>query len=536
MGDNVIHDLEIEYCPPLDTALFYAIVSDYDLSETLSINDARLILDALKNSAAIEGDTFFDPSGSSRSNHLDEHSSPLTSSGRAQSWHGDAASESTDITNLSAGLDSLDLDGKAVAHERENTSHAEALEALSVDQKRDILCEMFPTIKLFDVGYVLNKTHQDFGKAVEELLNQSFLELESFSGKDVVLKKGIDGFMEPDSARGRRPKGRRRKQQLRRTSSTPAPSDGASPPSVRRLSRWDRAKNDVDFLAQRINLPPPTISSAYHASGASLPLTINSLCTSASTVLDPHIALLDADIIDTHATELALEFPSLPRTTAKALVQLTHPFTASAVELAGAALTPPSSTPDVLIPQYVPRPASPSSPSRQSKTRSTDKPFDTATRQLQASAAARSKAFTQASAAYRKSKSKPLMGGAASYYSSVGRDATASLRRYEAAAADALVTSQSRAGEIDLHGVNVKDAVRIAQDHVEDWWEADGQEWARAGKAMGGRGLRIVTGVGRHSEGGRGKLGPAVGAMLVREGWKVEIEQGVIKVVGKARR
>ncbi|KAL8966343.1 MAG: hypothetical protein Q9197_006040 [Variospora fuerteventurae] len=441
------------------------------------------------------------------------------------------------MTNLSAAVDSLDLDENVIEHERESKTYAENLESLSVDRKRAILFEMFPTIKPFDVAYVLSKTQQDFGKAVEELLNQSFLEFESSNGEETLLKKGIDGFLEPDNARGRKPRVRRRKQQMRRTSSTPAPSsDGVSTESVTTFSRWDRAKKDVDFLAHRVNLPPPTISSAYHASGASLPLTIKSLCTSASSVLSPHLALLDADIIDAHATELALDFPALPRATAKALVQLTHPFTTSAVELAEVALAVPSSTADVLTPQYVPRPVSPNLQSRQSKPRSTKVSFDMATRQVHASAAARSNAYTQASAAYRKSKSRPLMGGAASYYGAVGRDATASMRRYEAAAADALVIFQSRAGEIDLHGVNVKDAVRIAQDHVEDWWEAEGQEWARAGKAMGGRGMRIVTGIGRHSEGGRGKLGPAVGAMLVREGWKVEIEHGVINVVGKARR
>lgn len=127
------------------------------------------------------------------------------------------------------------------------------------------------------------------------------------------------------------------------------------------------------------------------------------------------------------------------------------------------------------------------------------------------------------------------MGGAASYYSSVGRDASASLRRHEAAAADALVTIQSKPGEVDLHGVTVKDAVSIARARVENWWEQQGREWARQGKVMGG-GLRVITGAGRHSEGGRGRLGPAVGGMLVREGWKVEVGNGVVEVVGRARK
>lgn len=445
------------------------------------------------------------------------------------------------MTNLSHGLDSLSFDAysgvsKEVDQGAGSQTSTDNIETLSEHQKKAKLYEMFPTIKPFDIGYVLKKAHQDFDRAVEELLNQSFLELEDTNGDESILKKGIDGFLELDTARGRKPKGKRRKRQTRRTSSTPAISESVSNKSVATLSRWDRAKEDVEFLAQRINLPTATISSAYHASGASLPSAIAMLCTFPIPVPSPHIAFLDEVTINAHAAELALDFPILPPSTAKSLVLLTHPSTASAHELARAALVSPTSSSDILVPQYLPRTPSPPSDPRQSMPKPLVMPFDTASRQAYASATARANAFTQASAAYRKSKSKPLMGAAASYYSSVGRDATASLRKYEAAAADARVTAQSRAGEIDLHGVNVKDAVRIAQDHVEQWWVTEGQEWARAGRAMGGRGLRIVTGVGRHSEGGRGKLGPAVGAMLVREGWKVEIEQGVIQVVGKTRR
>lgn len=53
---------------------------------------------------------------------------------------------------------------------------------------------------------------------------------------------------------------------------------------------------------------------------------------------------------------------------------------------------------------------------------------------------------------------------------------------------------------------------------------------------MKGSGFRIVTGKGTHSEGGRGRLGPAVGGMLVREGWRVEVTEGVVAVTGRARK
>lgn len=109
-----------------------------------------------------------------------------------------------------------------------------------------------------------------------------------------------------------------------------------------------------------------------------------------------------------------------------------------------------------------------------------------------------------------------------------------------------LVNSQSKPGEVDLHGVRVQDAVRIAKEKVEWWWENEGREWAREGKVMDGRRgargggggglLKIVTGVGRHSQGGKARLGPAVGAMLLKEGWKIEFGEGFLMVLGKARK
>lgn len=57
------------------------------------------------------------------------------------------------------------------------------------------------------------------------------------------------------------------------------------------------------------------------------------------------------------------------------------------------------------------------------------------------------------------------------------------------------------------------------------------------GSGVGGGGLlKIVTGVGRHSQGGKARLGPAVGAMLLKEGWKVEFGEGFLVVLGKVRK
>lgn len=441
--------------------------------------------------------------------------------------------EDTDLTGLSESLASSapndGVQGPADAH-----SSASGMEELPLEAKLLALQEMFPTIRDFDRQYALKQTGDNFGKAIEILLNHAFLEEESTSSGTPLVHRGIDGFasLEDDrAARGRRGKARR-KNASRRTSSTPAVQFSGS--EVSQSSRWDRAKEDVDFIAERIHMAPKSVSSIYHKSGASLSATIAMLCTlPESTSSNPLLASAPLSIIEAHAAQLSGDFPQIPYTYLEALIRMTHPSEASAHELAKAMLHSIDSSPTTttIIPQYTPRSTSPPLPSPPFEAR---RPLSIAMASNMATA--RSNAFSQANAAYRKSKSKPLMGGAAAYYSSVGRDAATALAQHEAATADALVSGQSKVGEVDLHGVNVRDAVRITQTKVQAWWDGGAAEWARQGKVQGDGGLRVVTGVGRHSTGGRSRLGPAVGAMLVREGWKIEVGEGVVTVRGRARK
>lgn len=533
--------LQREYCPPIDSALFFAIISDYDLSNSESIKDIQATLDVLKNSIAGD-DTEFDPSGSSGLQY-DSHSTQ-ESPDRAQSWHGDfiSTSDETDLTETSQSINNFNLTCgiEDDAQTEESSTKAQndlELEALSGEDKITVLKEMFPTMKEFDIKYTLKKLGYNYGQAVEELLNQVFFEDEGVNGEEQIIKRGIDGFSEAiNSTRGRKARGKRKKQ-TRRTSSTPAPSDIESNDSSIKASRWDRAREDVEFITQRTYLPRQTVTSTYHKSGASLPTTIIALCNLPDSNPNPYISTTPPALLEAHVCELAVDFPALPHNHLKSLINLTHPSTSSAHELARALHSSLSSTtPTTITPQYLPRSPSPPSPSQPAHKPYRPLPLSTATALAQASTNTRSIAYAQASAAHRKSKSNPLMSGAASYYSSIARDASASVKRYETAAADALVAAQSTSTEVDLHGVGVKDAVRIAKDRVEVWWNRGGGEWARAGKVREGRGLVIVTGAGRHSEGGKGKLGPAVGRMLVREGWRVEVGEGVVEVVGRSRR
>lgn len=474
----------------------------------------------------------FDLSGTSGPR---DGSSSQESSQRARSWQG-LLPDDTDFTTVSRSLRSfsMDSDGNSEAQRDDDTrriEHEEELEGFSTEDKNITLIDMFPTMKAFDVGHILKKVGNNFSKAVEELLSYTFLEEEGTSGGEPNIKKGIDGFAGPTYARGRRTRNERKKES-RRTSSTPNPlADKFANASAMPRSRWDRVKQDIEFITQRTHLSQNLVSSAYHESGASLGLTIAALCGSSDS--NPYLSSASQSVLQTHISELALGFPSLPTSQSVALIRLTHPSTTSAHELARALVNTPSvSSSEVIIPHYLLRPRSPYPSQNPPHVSRPPLPLSTAARLT----SIRSTAFTQASAAHRKSKSTPLMAGAAAYYSAVARDASASLKQHEAAAAETLVATQSRVGEVDLHGVSVKDGVQIAKNRVESWWGVEGRgEWVRQGKVMG-PGLRIVTGVGRHSEGGRGRLGPAVGAMLVKEGWKVEVTEGVVTVVGRARR
>ena len=434
------------------------------------------------------------------------------------------------MTSSAYALEALQL-GKVDNREGEDMAFLVRWEAMPTEVKIKTLCEIFPSAKIVDVTYILTKSADNYDRALENLLNLAFLDTEANGSDDTKFKRGIDGFSEPYSMRrGKNKKGKKDLQ--RRSSSHPPPleprtSNGKVAPS----SRWNRAKEEIEFIASRVFIPRVTVQSMYHENNASLSSSIAAICR-AGDFKNIYLPAAPLSVLEEQAAKIAKEFPNLKPTQTLALVQMTYPSTTSAIELANAlSSSAPELTRDEIIPHYRPRPPSPKTTSTLSSPPTMTFPSHTS----ESLADTRSTAYRQAAASYRLSKSKPLMSGAAAYYSSVARDANTALRRREAIEADALVSNQSRPGELDLHGVNIRDGVSIAARRVELWWEADGRETAREGKVQGA-GLRIITGKGQHSEGGKGRLGPVIGAMLVRDGWKIEVGQGFIDVVGRTRR
>jgi hypothetical protein len=518
-----------EYCPPLDSATFLAIISDYDLGIGAEVEAARAVLDALKESAEIEEAMGFDPSGNSGGRLLvDGEGSPEERS-EAESGSGRGWSSITDDTSLSQEIRSLDLededsDGRGLGLGEE---YGAELAGLDEENKERVLMETFPGLKPFDVQWTLKKCKGDVGMAVESLLSQMFIE------ETGTRHRGVEAFSEGGGVLPRK-KGKGKKAGRKTVldvsrSSTPV----AEPSTV--TSKWHTAKEDVEFISMHTNLPVQQVTSLYHKNGATIVATINA-------IIEAHNALgITCDDAQVHinAYDLAQDFPTLPQNKAIALTQLTHPSTSSAHALAKELTAPPTVKGGINISFRLPPPnlSAPSSPkpfahNAVHATTPSTIPTDPGTAAALASGlkSSRNTNFNKAAAAYRRGKSDHLMGGAAAYYSSLGRDADVRLKSAESDAADALVSAQSSKTQLDLHGVSVKDAVRIARERVTAWWAATGDS-----TSLGG-GYRIVTGLGRHSEGGRGKLGPAVGGMLIREGWKVEVGSGVLLVTGVTKK
>jgi hypothetical protein len=432
-------------------------------------------------------------------------------------------------------LEGLEPSGKANGADEESEGQNDHLarvynvhlDSLDDARKEAVLIETFPGIKPFDIKWTLNKCKGRASLAIDELLNQVFLE---DSGH---RHQGIEAFSESEMPpRPRKGKGKKKRLAVTDESSS---SDSQAQVSGAIKSKWETAGRDVEFISSRTGIPSQQVSSIYHKNGASIPATI-------SAIIDAHSALqLDSEdaTVDVNAQELSLDFPTIPFPNILALTQITYPSTAAAHELAKALIAPPNRArtsspiqiefrlppPELDSPVPKPKPKSHNAvyangippPLHSYSAAATDgKDYITL----------RNTAFTQASTAYRRGKSDHLMSGAAAYYSSLGQSYDAAAKSASSAAADAHVASQSSAAMLDLHGTTVKDAVRIAREGVTSWW-------ARIGAGSGSHtGYRIVTGKGMHSEGGRGKLGPAVGSMLIREGWKVEVGSGVLVVTG----
>jgi hypothetical protein len=506
--------------------LFHAILSDFDVSTADGLQDARNTLDAIKQNAEAEEATGFDPSGSST---FVVGPAASENADQSSSTQGDSARY-----GASTATSALDSVGVSESEIPQSTGLDVRIESLSLEDKQALLAETFPDISAFTVCHTLRKCRENFEKAVDELLTAEY-----FAGTDEnLVPKGIDGFAQ--NADFKRPKGKRRKDKHTQIALSTLADDAPV------TNKWDRASQEITFVTERTTAPASTVASCYHAAGASLSKTILTLAKDESA--SKSIPAADEPSIQAEAVNLAAEFPDIAVEDLTGILRLAHPSTATVHELAKATIRNPfpvfeRHSETAIVPSYtrlkvddsLSDTSSESSWTRKDKARSKGtSPHATALANSYSSA--RQEAFAKASAAYRKSRSDPLMGGVAGYYASVARDAQAMAEVYSAEAADALAARQSTTKSVDLHGVDVANAVRIARERVDQWWTGGAAEWARKGKVMGGDGFSIVTGAGKHSQGGKGRIGPAVKKSLASEGWALDDYDGVVLVRGKVRR
>ncbi|KAH9836439.1 smr domain-containing protein [Teratosphaeria destructans] len=531
MDDNLAR-LERDYCPPLDPALLSAIVSDYDLGDDVALRSVREILDQLKESALAEEAAGFDPSGIGAS---DEDAG--TSARRAESCP--ESRTQTDLTSISNGLSSLDIS----EDESLPVGDAEDLERLDEETKVELLQDVFPDrFSKYMIQHTLRKCNGKWQSCMEELLNHVYFEEAELSDEGGrIAVKGIDAFAdERGDRRGRKGKAKNRRVKAvdgRRSSSLPlAPADSPAPVT----NKWQAAAKDVEFIADRTRIATSTVSSEYNKHGSSVPKTIGALLK--ATMEESKHVVTDDAAVAASAWTLGHDFPTISPEYLAAIVRLTYPSTTAAQELATALTTKPRLAGGVqIVPQYA-RPLladADAAPTRRRAAKNSVDAGDLESANLaNAYASARATAFSQAQAAHRKAKSDRLMGGAAAYYGQVGREYNALSHAASAAAADKLANAQSTSSQVDLHGIDVQNAVRIAKEKVEDWWDGLGESRfnGRLGVEERQTGYRIIVGLGTHSVGGKGKLGPAVTKALAADGWKFENAGAVILVNGRLRR
>ncbi|EER23770.1 Smr domain containing protein [Coccidioides posadasii C735 delta SOWgp] len=564
---SLMEELESEYCPRLDPALFAAIASDFNLDDNPSgIAELRATLDFVAAQSSCDSD----PYGTGERDVFEEDG--VVSEPSVPPSQKTLQSSETNPTSLESSPWSVENEEPAG---KQNQTKAKsynpgpapflsqkgaAFSGFDLEEKQEYLKEMFPSIAQYTISHTLGKCNGDIDRSMDVLLNLAFFEDSSRSnnghkdaGADaddgqISIPKGIEGFDGPISHKKGRKRGKgkgkqSKTKQLLEQSISACAEDDLNPNKVD--NRWDNGKKDVDFICSRTYLSTQASSSAYHLNAAHLPTTIHYL---AKKEIEKHPQVMEDAVTIQQVAELREDFSTVSPEKLGGLLRLARNSISAANELARVMIAEPeaplieATTPRAILPPNLTQTGF--TPVR--KTKKVVSPLlgtGSAAASLGASRAlanhhrrAGEIAFNKAHAAYRRGKSDHLMGGAAGYYSSVGREHIEIAKRETSAAADALVDSQSTGNVLDLHGVSVQDGVRIACERVEAWWESLGDaRYAPGGGGPVREGYKIITGLGRHSRNGTARLGPAVARRLAKDGWRVEVGQGQLTVAGLVR-
>lgn len=495
---------------------------DYDIANP---DDQAILvktLDELKEAAAINEAADADPNPTTDpSVSAQELTDPSRTSPEGHASSHDLTSATSELSNLNIAP-------------AEGSLGAE-LEHLSDAEKRKYLKDLFPGTDNSKIQSIL-ATAGTLQGAIDELLNLAFLSTYGDDTADHIRPpaKGVDDFAEelrPDRGRKRRNKKKNRTTESSRTNSTS--SYGTTTPPTSNI--WANASEDVEYICSRTILSPQVVTSLYHRKSAVLADTIRELADQEKTKLPPFDV---ADpIVQMQVAELKEDFPDISASRIQALLHLARNIPSATYELLEAMIDRPTGEAPTGklqgVVHYAPVKLEEENAAWTSVTRGSAGHMSYGADHGHAA----NQAFGQASSAARRAKSDRLMGGVAAYYASVGHEHIKMAKAQSSAAADALVAQQSTRTMIDLHGVSVSDAVRIANHKTEAWWQGLGDaKYTTGGGGPVRAGFQIVTGVGTHSRNNAPRIGPAVAKALVREGWRVEVGHGEMYVTGKARR
>ncbi|KAK4860900.1 hypothetical protein LT330_004631 [Penicillium expansum] len=544
-GDELFKELESTYCPPIDPALFVAIVSDFDLAIPTQVEQLRETLDVLNASAVEQENLPFDPTGTTNLRNSDVSGSLIGESSD------DASSNFTSWPSLE-NYEQENGDSNSTSREAERikgSKLAYTFLGMTTADKAQNLISMFPTITRLEAERILEDCHDNLSRSMDVLLNLAFIEetqiareipqqtpKEAAQDSQSSIPKSIDGFQAKENQNGGGQKSRKKKKQKQRR------VDLASHAMNNTTNKWEAGKKDIEFLSSRAcALQREKIASTYHENSMSLCATIRVLAQ-AHAPTDIH-EIEDDPVLVTQVGELSHKYPGINPLTLSGLIRIANNEIPAADELADTLACRPDLTSVSNIISFVSSPVALGdeeenlAPTQQTDSASDFMDFNEAAAAANSHFAARSVALAQASQAARRARSNPLYGGASAYYRDVGNEQRQLAMRHLATASDRLVARQSTQYDLDLHGVTVANAIRIARERVQAWWDGLGdQKYVRGGGQHSHGGFNIVCGVGHHSLDRKSHIGPAVWNMLLKEGWRVELNRGSMLVTGVNRR
>ena len=293
-------------------------------------------------------------------------------------------------------------------------------------------------------------------------------------------------------------------------------------------SRWAALDSQIVFLSKSLSIPSSKVRSAFHSNSSSLPRALKDLLKE---IPNGHVDY--NTLINLKQTFKHVEEDSLRKIIVGTGNNLDYVVELARILDHDKLFTATSVTPKVqLKPASKVRPISNLDlPSRSTNTLVDDGEgsYEEMNELKLHYLAKRNEAFNAASLAYRKSKSDSLRSGVAAYYGDLGREYNIKYRRYSQFAANRLVAVNSSINQLDLHGVGVKDAIRIVEEAVNAWWARVNVVRER-GQIKAIENFVIV--VGRGERQGRSVLGPPVAHWLRKNGWGFDETEGAFVVWG----